>query len=1018
MASPRSRSKARRAGCRLSPCSAWCTTSRCPSRLMSATSTVCSCRYSSVVGAPMRPTRTEKPVRSAVPSASRPSAARASPALQAGSTSGASGATSPPWKGWSRHTPISSPLESSNHSTPWPSGVGAPMTTPVGWSVTCRWLPSRRSQAWTCQEPERLEAYTSRSGSPTAQCGKVSDGARKRRFQRGSVISVMGRSSQPDRGVRAGAGWAVSGPPAPAGRLPEGPRGASLGVPSGNAGIGVRGSGLLGHGATQHTGLDLGPGPAPASGRSDEQEASMQRDRDPLNGEGDRLLHMIGNSHIDPVWLWRWPEGYQAVRATFWSVIERMREYPELRFTCDSVVQLAWVEESDPELFEEIRHRVAEGRWEIVGGWWVEPDCNLPCGESFARQGLYGQRWLRERFGRIATVGCNVDPFGHNATLPQILRSSGMDTYLFLRPGPHELRLPGPAFWWRSPDGSRVLAYRIPHEYQTVETGLDEHVRAAVAQFPPDWRELACLYGVGNHGGGPSRANLDSIRRMSEAEEPARLECSTARRFFDRLLERGEDLPVVAGELQHHAVGCYSAHAGVKRWNRRAENLLLAAEKWTAVAAVVAGTPPATAELSHAWRQVLFNQFHDVLAGTSIEEAYEDARDQLGEAAAIAGRAGNRAVQAISRRIGIEPVPGTTPVVVFNPHPWPVRADLEVEVEAGPSGPPARMADERGRPVPVQTIQPSATVPGWRHRLVFPAELPPLGYRTYRLYGDRAGGALPAAGPCGSGVRLAGEPGRAGQRRGAAGGGDGAARGGAGGHHRHVEPRGTGIRRRGRRLHLRVAARRGGRAGAGGRAGRLAVPRLDPDRGPGARRGRDPGGARYARLARAARPAEAAGGHRAPGRGGHLRYPLRAPGAPAGRRRGAGGRLGRRERQAPRRAARRSGGAQRRQARRRRAGRPHRDDGRAQPRHRLARAPCARPWRGLPVPGPRGAALHLPAGPARRRLARRRRGPGGGRAEPASGRPGRVVPPGPVRTAALVRGGRAGVGAAVGPQAR
>jgi len=480
----------------------------------------------------------------------------------------------------------------------------------------------------------------------------------------------------------------------------------------------------------------------------------MQRDRDPLNGEGDRLLHMIGNSHIDPVWLWRWPEGYQAVRATFWSVIERMREYPELRFTCDSVAQLAWVEESDPELFEEIRRRVAEGRWEIVGGWWVEPDCNLPCGESFARQGLYGQRWLRERFGRIATVGCNVDPFGHNATLPQILRSSGMDTYLFLRPGPHELRLPGPAFWWRSPDGSRVLAYRIPHEYQTVGTGLDEHVRAAVAQFPPDWRELACLYGVGNHGGGPTRANLDSIRRMSEAGEPARLECSTARRFFDRLLERGEDLPVVAGELQHHAVGCYSAHAGVKRWNRRAENLLLAAEKWTAVAAVVAGTPPATAELSHAWRQVLFNQFHDVLAGTSVEEAYEDARDQLGEAAAIAGRAGNRAVQAISRRIGIEPAPGTTPVVVFNPHPWPVRADLEVEVEAGPSGPPARMADERGRPVPVQTIQPSATVPGWRHRLVFPAELPPLGYRTYRLYGDRAGGALPAAGRAGAGAVL------------------------------------------------------------------------------------------------------------------------------------------------------------------------------------------------------------------------------------------------------------------------
>jgi alpha-mannosidase len=457
--------------------------------------------------------------------------------------------------------------------------------------------------------------------------------------------------------------------------------------------------------------------------------------RDPERPEGRRLLHMIGNAHIDPVWLWRWPEGYQEVRATFGSVVELMRSHPELRFTCDSVAQLAWVEESDPELFEEIRERATEGRWEIVGGWWVEPDCNLPCGESFVRQGLYGQRWLRERFGRVATVGCNVDPFGHNASLPQILRSSGMDTYLFLRPGPHELELPGPAFWWQSPDGSRVLAYRIPHEYQTVGTALDEHVRSAVAEFPPDWEELACLYGVGNHGGGPTRSNLDSIRRMSAAGEPAWLECSTARRFFDRLLERDEQLPVVTGDLQHHAVGCYSAHSAIKRWNRRAENLLLAAEKWTAVGAVVAGTPPATAELSHAWRQVLFNQFHDVLAGTSIEEAYEDARDQLGEAAAIAGRAGNGAMRAICGRIRIEPEPGMSPVVVLNPHPWPVRADVEVEVEVGPAGPPTRMADERGRAVPAQATRPSATVPGWRHRLVFPAELPPLGYRTYRLYG-------------------------------------------------------------------------------------------------------------------------------------------------------------------------------------------------------------------------------------------------------------------------------------------
>jgi alpha-mannosidase len=459
------------------------------------------------------------------------------------------------------------------------------------------------------------------------------------------------------------------------------------------------------------------------------------------------LLHMIGNSHIDPVWLWRWPEGYQEVRATFRAVTELMAEYPELCFTCDSVAHYAWVEESDPELFEAIRERVAEGRWELAGGWWVEPDCNLPCGESFARQALHGQRWLAERFGRIATVGCNVDPFGHNAMLPQLLRLAGMDSYLFTRPGPHELPLTAPAFWWRSPDGSRVLAYRIPHHYSSAGHDLADHVARVAAALPPGWRELACFYGVGNHGGGPTRANLDSIRRLEAGDGPARPRCGTARRFLDHLLGAGLALPEVAGELQHHAVGCYSAHAGVKRLNRRAERALLAAERWAAVARVVTGLPYPREELGHAWRQVLFNQVHDVLAGTSVAPAYEDARDQLGEASSIAGRVANRAVQALSRRVAIEPEPGMSPLVVFNPLPWTVRAD--VELEHGAFVGPARLADDNGEPVPVQAIRSDATVPGWRQRLVFAAELPPLGYRSFRLYPD-AGAARPAV-PAGDG---------------------------------------------------------------------------------------------------------------------------------------------------------------------------------------------------------------------------------------------------------------------------
>jgi len=160
---------------------------------------------------------------------------------------------------------------------------------------------------------------------------------------------------------------------------------------------------------------------------------------------------MIGNAHIDPVWLWQWHEGFHEARATFRSALDRMREYDDFIFCASSAALYEWVEQSDPAMFAEIRQRVAEGRWAIVGGWWVEPDCNIPGGESFVRHGLYGQRYFREKFGTTGTVGFNVDSFGHAATLPQILAKSGLRYYVFLRPGPHEKGLPGASFGGKRP---------------------------------------------------------------------------------------------------------------------------------------------------------------------------------------------------------------------------------------------------------------------------------------------------------------------------------------------------------------------------------------------------------------------------------------------------------------------------------------------------------------------------------------------------------------------------------------
>jgi alpha-mannosidase len=444
-----------------------------------------------------------------------------------------------------------------------------------------------------------------------------------------------------------------------------------------------------------------------------------------------RRVHMIGNAHIDPVWLWQWPEGYQEVRATFQSAVDRLAEYPDFVFTCDSSLFFRWVEESDPALFEQIRERIAEGRFQVIGGWWIEPDCNVPCGESFVRQALYGQRYLREKFGITATTGANIDSFGHNATIPQILRKSGVDSYVFLRPGPAEnADLPAPIFWWESPDGSRVLAYRIPHEYCAPKDDIGEHVETAIASLPDDAGEYAVFYGVGNHGGGPTKANLDQITRLNEDGGP-RLELSSLRTFFDTAATR-DDLPTWRGELQYHAPGCYTTHSGIKRWNRRAENLLQRAEKWSAVADKLGLQPYPLAELTEAWKLLLFNQFHDTLAGTSIEPAYDDARDQIGHASSAASLAFNRAVQSIARQIRIEQEEEMRPVVVFNPHPWPLRADVELEYTwLRADG--AHVVDEDGEQVPMQMTRPLTTMSSSRGRLVFPVHVPPLGYRTYRI---------------------------------------------------------------------------------------------------------------------------------------------------------------------------------------------------------------------------------------------------------------------------------------------
>lgn len=443
-----------------------------------------------------------------------------------------------------------------------------------------------------------------------------------------------------------------------------------------------------------------------------------------------KILHMIGNAHIDPVWLWQWQEGFHEVKASFRSALDRMNEDTQFRFVSSSAAFYDWVEKSDPAMFEEIKARVKEGRWRVVGGWWIQPDCNIPSGESFVRQALYGQRYFREKFGVLATTGYNVDSFGHNAMLPQILRKAGLRYYVFLRPMPHEKGLPNRLFWWESDDGSRVLAFRIPYEYLSWGKEVDAHVQRCADELKAPFDEGMCFYGVGNHGGGPTRENIASIHRLNADPAAPTLRFSDTDTFFESVLARELPIPVVHDELQHHASGCYAAHSGIKRWNREAEHRLIAAEKFAAVAACVTGQPYPGAALAHAWKGVLFNQFHDIMAGTSLEIAYDDARHLHGEAMATADRALNYAAQALAWNIDIPDEAGAQPLVVFNPHAWQSRVNVECQVR----GLPAQYAlrDDQGRTIPVQEVQSWATA-GGQKRLSFIADLPPLGYRTYRI---------------------------------------------------------------------------------------------------------------------------------------------------------------------------------------------------------------------------------------------------------------------------------------------
>ena len=467
------------------------------------------------------------------------------------------------------------------------------------------------------------------------------------------------------------------------------------------------------------------------------------------------VVHIVSQAHLDPVWLWRWREGFAEALTTLHSAVDRLHEVPALRYTCSAAAVYRWVLQTDPRLFAKIVALVRAGRWEVVGGWVVQADTNLPSELALRRQALLAKAWLHEHLGvNQVDIGYCVDSFGHSAGLPSILASTGFKYYVFARP--HLWNRPDlpDLFWWEGPDGARVLALRLPTSYcQPPGTNADD----MEAIFRKEWRQTLLansplgvwFLGIGNHGGGPAREHVMRMRALQKSKDVAlpSMAFSTLREFFSAMERSSEmkTLPVIRGELLHEFRGCYSANARFKRLYRRTEHELLAAERLLlsqsnssadlGTAALGGALPPPA--LLDAWWTLSFNQFHDILPGTSIASAYEDARDELGAVRDCARKISTTVTHTLARRCDTRSArEGTVFVLNSLPHARVVVVSFDTFVSPHGDSPITHLSDQAGGRIPVQWSAAEALygphLKEWR-RLVATFRVPAGGSRWLNL---------------------------------------------------------------------------------------------------------------------------------------------------------------------------------------------------------------------------------------------------------------------------------------------
>jgi len=436
-------------------------------------------------------------------------------------------------------------------------------------------------------------------------------------------------------------------------------------------------------------------------------------------------IHLVPNSHIDPVWLWDKYEGIDEVINTFRSACDRLDEYPALTFTASSLQFYEWVLHYDPALFERIRAHAAAGRWEVAGGWWVEADSNLPTEASFRKHAELSRAFAREHFGREITVAYLPDSFGHPATLPKILAETGFKYFIYCRPSIWEKPdFTAPLFRWEF-DGHSILAYRPNQHYQGryVEPPATEEGPLSVAEYRA--HPVNCyFFGVGDHGGGPSLREIAYFNEWIEKFGNGEVGYSSCERFFTEA-ENTPDLPTYSGDLHMHAVGCYSVVRSLKDAVRKNEHLLQFAGRALAL------NGESESRLDPLWKKVLFNQFHDILPGSCAPHAADQARQEMGGVEDAARTMSYAALKSLTAARPVTAKEGE--FRIFNTLPFPITRPLEIEsfmyYREG-----AAFRDGDGKEIEIQEVQPSVRCAN--RRWTFIDTLPAGGFNTYYFDND------------------------------------------------------------------------------------------------------------------------------------------------------------------------------------------------------------------------------------------------------------------------------------------